>query len=146
MPLIHAGGDQLPAGAVRRAQLRADDEHEQHQADLRQAVERRQARRLEDVRVPFRKERTEHDRPEHDPGGHLPDHRRLSEAPEHEAQQPGGPEDQDQLQQQRRMWHSARPQAAESNSMLAACRAGRAVEQRKHAPGVEAGMLVAGRA
>jgi hypothetical protein len=38
---------------------------------------------------------------EHDAGQHLADHGRLPEAPEQQAEQPGGAEDQHQLQQQR---------------------------------------------
>ena len=113
-------GNQLLAGAVRETQLGSDDEHEQHEADLREAVERGQARRLEDLRVPRGKERPEHDWAEHDAGRHLADHGRLPEAPEHQAEQPGGSQDQHQLQQQRGVRHSGGLQAAESNSMRAA--------------------------
>ena len=68
-------------------------------------LERAEAAAGEDVRMQLGRHRTEHDRTEHEARRHLADDRRLTEVAQHQAEQARGAEDDDELQQERRVAH-----------------------------------------
>ena len=94
--------------AVGRAQFGADDEHEQYEADLAQALERGKLAVWEQPCVHARSQSAEDDRPEHEAGDHFADHRRLTESAQQKRQQSRHAENDDQLHKQMRNRSHAR--------------------------------------
>ena len=66
------------------------------------------------MRMEFGYQRAKHDGSEHDPGSHLTDDRRLADEAQQRRQQPRRCEDDDQLQQEWRVDHSAVPRGTHS--------------------------------
>jgi hypothetical protein len=100
-----------------RVELEPDEEHEQHDADLRHDAQVRRHRRRHDELVRGRRDQAEQRGPEHEPGHDLTDHRRLLQvAPEHAAhearQQRDDGQREQEVRQHRRVRGFARPARA----------------------------------
>ncbi len=72
----HANGDPLPSAYQTLVQLVADDEHEQHEADVGQSGQRRTH---VDREEPVADQGAEQARPDQDPGEDLAHHGRLAD-------------------------------------------------------------------
>ena len=83
-------------------ELHTDHEHEQHQADLADHVQRHERRRLEQELERAGKEMAQHGRPQHDSGHDLADHAGLTEILEQIGKDPDGNQNCYDLQQQQR--------------------------------------------
>ena len=83
-------------------ELHTDHEHEQHQADLADHVQRHERRRLEQELERAGKEMAQHGRPQHDSGHDLADHAGLTEILEQIGKDPDGNQNRYDLQQQQR--------------------------------------------
>ncbi|MEO3782955.1 hypothetical protein ABGB12_06490 [Actinocorallia sp. B10E7] len=93
----HPGRHPAPAPDQPLVQLQPDDEHEQHQPDVRQGLQRRLDAGREQV---LADQAAQQRRAEQDVGRDLPDDRRLADQPRPRPQQPGQGEDHHQVQQQ----------------------------------------------
>ena len=83
-------------------EFHSDDEHEEHESDLADHVERNQRFGSEQEREGLREEVPQHRGAQNNAGNDLSDHTRLPEVFEQIGEDPDGDHDRDNLQQQQR--------------------------------------------